>query len=40
MPIVIPCHRVVASDGDLGGFCGKAGLDLTRWRRRHEGAQL
>ncbi|HEY7587527.1 MAG TPA: methylated-DNA--[protein]-cysteine S-methyltransferase [Thermoplasmata archaeon] len=33
--VVIPCHRVVASDGGLGGFTG--GL---RWKRkllRHEG---
>jgi methylated-DNA-[protein]-cysteine S-methyltransferase len=33
--IVIPCHRIVASDGGLGGFTG--GL---RWKRkllRHEG---
>lgn len=25
-PIVIPCHRVVASDGSLGGFAG--GLEM------------
>lgn len=40
IPIVIPCHRVVASDGSLGGYCGKTGLDLKRWLLRHEGAQL
>mgnify|MGYP002623784108 CR=1 FL=1 len=28
LPIVIPCHRVVASDGRLGGFSG--GLDVKR----------
>jgi methylated-DNA-[protein]-cysteine S-methyltransferase len=25
-PIVVPCHRVVASDGSLGGFGGGLGL--------------
>lgn len=28
LPIVIPCHRVVASDGTLGGYGG--GLDVKR----------
>lgn len=28
LPLVVPCHRVVASDG-LGGFGG--GLDMKRW---------
>lgn len=27
MPIVIPCHRVVRSDGSLGGFSSPGGLD-------------
>ena len=40
IPIVIPCHRVIASDGSLGGYCGKTGLDLKRWLLRHEGVQL
>lgn len=26
IPVVIPCHRVVAADGRLGGFSG--GLDV------------
>lgn len=29
IPLLIPCHRVVAADGSLGGF--SAGLD---WKRR------
>ena len=40
IPIAIPCHRVIASDGTLGGYCGKVGLDLKRWLLRHEGVQL
>lgn len=27
-PVIVPCHRVTASDGSLGGFRG--GLDLKR----------
>lgn len=33
--IIVPCHRVVASDGGLGGFGG--GLDMKRWLLRMEG---
>lgn len=36
LPLVIPCHRVVASGGRLGGFTG--GLDLKRALLDHEGA--
>ena len=28
IPIVVPCHRVVASDGTLGGYAG--GLEAKR----------
>ncbi len=35
IPILIPCHRVVRSDGSLGGF--SAGLETKRWLLRHEG---
>ncbi|MDO8330267.1 MAG: methylated-DNA--[protein]-cysteine S-methyltransferase [Fluviicoccus sp.] len=34
--LVVPCHRVIAADGSLGGFSG--GLDVKRWLLRHEGA--
>jgi methylated-DNA-[protein]-cysteine S-methyltransferase len=34
--IVIPCHRVIRSSGDLGGYGG--GLDRKRWLLAHERA--
>ena len=30
LPIIVPCHRVIASDGGLGGFSGPGGLKLKR----------
>lgn len=39
MPLVIPCHRVVAKNG-LGGFSGKTSgrmLEVKRWLLSHEG---
>ena len=38
IPIVIPCHRVIASDGSLGGFGG--GLTLKRRLLKLEGVTL
>ncbi len=35
--IVIPCHRVVAAGGDLGGY--SAGLRKKRWLLAHEAGQ-
>ena len=33
----VPCHRVVAADGSLGGFCGeRGGQQLARKRRMLE----
>jgi len=40
IPIVIPCHRVIASNGGLGGYCGISGRELKRWLLRHEGVRL
>ena len=34
--LVVPCHRVVRSDGSLGGYGG--GLDRKRGCSTHEGA--
>jgi methylated-DNA-[protein]-cysteine S-methyltransferase len=37
LPLLIPCHRVVAARG-LGGFMGAgAALDIKRWLLAHEG---
>jgi len=30
IPIIVPCHRVVAANGKLGGFSGGAGLATKR----------
>jgi methylated-DNA-[protein]-cysteine S-methyltransferase len=38
VPIVIPCHRVVAGDGGLGGYSGGGGLESKKWLLRREGA--
>ncbi len=38
LPIVQPCHRVVGSNGRLGGFSG--GLDLKRHLLRLEGVEV
>jgi methylated-DNA-[protein]-cysteine S-methyltransferase len=37
IPLIVPCHRVVASDG-LGGFSGGYGVELKRWLLTFEGA--
>ncbi len=34
--IIVPCHRVIASDGTLGGYGG--GLETKRWLLELEGA--
>ena len=35
LPIVIPCHRVLAAGGRLGGYAG--GLEVKAWLLAHEG---
>jgi len=36
LPVIIPCHRVVASDGKLGGYSG--GLDRKKYLLKLESA--
>lgn len=39
LPIVIPCHRVIAKNGGLGGFMNANDgdpLEIKRWLLRHE----
>ena len=39
-PLVVPCHRVIASDGALGGFARQRGgflLGVKHWLLAHEG---
>jgi methylated-DNA-[protein]-cysteine S-methyltransferase len=35
---VVPCHRVIGSDGSLTGYGG--GIERKRWLLRHEGVLL
>lgn len=38
IPIILPCHRVIASDGSLCGF--SAGIELKRWLLTHESGHI
>ena len=40
LPIIIPCHRVVAADGSLGGYSGGDGLATKEALLRLEGITL
>ena len=39
-PIIIPCHRVIRSDGSLGGYSGKGGLKTKKLLLKKEGITL
>ena len=39
-PPKIPCHRVIRSDGSLGGYSGKGGIKTKRLLLKKEGKTL
>ena len=40
IPLIIPCHRVVASNGRLHGYSAGHGLDTKAWLLSHEGLRI
>jgi len=38
VPLVVPCHRVIRSHGDLGNYGG--GIEMKRWLLEREGFRL
>jgi O-6-methylguanine DNA methyltransferase len=40
MPIVVPCHRVIGTDGKLHGYGGGEGLKTKEWLLKMEGAVI
>ena len=36
----IPCHRVIRSDGGLGGYSGKGGIKAKKMMLKREGYRL
>lgn len=43
IPVIVPCHRIVAANGGLGGFMGgklENPLMIKQWLLKHEGALL
>lgn len=40
IPIIIPCHRVLAAGGGMGGYSGEGGVETKVFLLRLEGALL
>ena len=36
----VPCHRVIRSDGSLGGYSGKGGVKTKKFLLKKEGVKL
>ena len=39
-PIKTPCHRVICSNGDIGGYSGSGGIEKKKELLRKEGVTL
>jgi methylated-DNA-[protein]-cysteine S-methyltransferase len=39
-PIVVPCHRVIRSDGGLGGYSGPGGIKQKKDLLENEGLSI
>jgi methylated-DNA-[protein]-cysteine S-methyltransferase len=37
IPIIVPCHRVLGSDGTITGYSGGEGIPTKSWLLAHEG---
>ncbi len=40
IPVIIPCHRILATNGGLGGYSGIDGIETKQFLLRHEGVSL
>jgi len=40
VPIIIPCHRILGSDGKLHGYGARGGVETKAWLLRLEGSWL
>lgn len=40
IPVIIPCHRILAANGGLGGYSGIDGIETKQFLLRHEGVSL
>ncbi len=40
IPVIIPCHRVLGSDGRITGYSGGEGIPTKLWLLEHEGVLL
>lgn len=38
IPIIVPCHRVIKSGGDLGNYSSYNGVTTKKWLLQHENA--